>query len=123
MHLHTYMQCCIQMISFECTSLRAVTLNPDYGDAWAYWYKLETQHGTEDTRKQVIHRCCEVICPLHVYVYVYVCMFVCMYVRMSSYMHIIMNIYGRYTHAHTCTHTNTHTHTHTHTHTGESPPR
>mmetsp|Transcript_23097 Transcript_23097/g.56930 ORF Transcript_23097/g.56930 Transcript_23097/m.56930 type:complete len:966 (-) Transcript_23097:92-2989(-) len=38
---------------------RAVTLNPDFGDAWAYWYKLETQHGTDDTRKAVISRCCE----------------------------------------------------------------
>lgn len=39
---------------------RAVTLNPDFGDAWAYWYKLEQQHGTDDTRKQVVKRCCEV---------------------------------------------------------------
>jgi len=38
---------------------RAVTLNPDFGDAWAYWYKLETQHGTDETRKEVIKRCCD----------------------------------------------------------------
>jgi len=36
---------------------RAVTLNPDYGDGWAYWYKLEAQHGTDATRGEVIKRC------------------------------------------------------------------
>jgi hypothetical protein len=45
-----------------CVRFRAVTLNPDFGDAWAYWYKLEMQHGTDDTRKQVIQRCCDVSC-------------------------------------------------------------
>lgn len=38
---------------------RAVTLNPDLGDAWAYWYKLELQHGTEETRAEVLKRCGE----------------------------------------------------------------
>jgi len=38
---------------------RAVTLNPDLGDAWAYWYKLELQHGDDATRASVISRCGE----------------------------------------------------------------
>ncbi len=24
---------------------RACTLNPDFGDSWAHWYRLELQHG------------------------------------------------------------------------------
>lgn len=26
---------------------RAVAADPDYGDAWAWWWKFEKQHGTE----------------------------------------------------------------------------
>ena len=26
---------------------RAVTADPDYGDAWAWWYKFELNHGTQ----------------------------------------------------------------------------
>lgn len=51
---------------------RAVTLNPDFGDAWAYWYKLETQHGTDETRKEVIKRCCDAK-PRHGEVWQVVC--------------------------------------------------
>jgi len=28
-------------------SFRAVKLDPDFGDAWAYFYRFELQHGTE----------------------------------------------------------------------------
>jgi pre-mRNA-processing factor 6 len=36
---------------------RAVTLSSDLGDGWAYWYSLEMQHGTEQTRAVVMKRC------------------------------------------------------------------
>jgi len=36
---------------------RACTLNPDFGDAWAHWYRLEQQHGTDETRAEVMKRC------------------------------------------------------------------
>ena len=32
---------------------RACTLNPDLGDAWAHWYRLELQHGDDATRAEV----------------------------------------------------------------------
>jgi len=51
---------------------RAVTLNPDFGDAWAYWYKLEMQHGTDVTRGEVLKRCCEAK-PKHGEVWQVVC--------------------------------------------------
>jgi pre-mRNA-processing factor 6 len=38
---------------------RAVTINPDYGDAWAHYYKFEVQHGTEDQQKEVLKRAVE----------------------------------------------------------------
>ena len=39
---------------------RACTLNPDLGDAWAYLYKLELQHGDEASQKDVLRRCADV---------------------------------------------------------------
>lgn len=36
---------------------RAVTINSDYGDAWAYYYKLEIRHGTEQQQQEVIKKC------------------------------------------------------------------
>ncbi|THD21045.1 Pre-mRNA-processing factor, partial [Fasciola hepatica] len=36
---------------------RTVKLEPDLGDAWAYFYKFELQHGTEDQQKEVRQRC------------------------------------------------------------------
>ncbi|CAH8661448.1 unnamed protein product [Schistosoma haematobium] len=36
---------------------RTVKLEPDLGDAWAYFYKFELQHGTEDQQKEVYRRC------------------------------------------------------------------
>jgi pre-mRNA-processing factor 6 len=36
---------------------RAVTLNTDYGDNWAMYYKFELAHGDEDKRKAVEKRC------------------------------------------------------------------
>jgi len=39
---------------------RAVTLNPDLGDAWAYYYKFTLQHGnTPDAADEVVRRCKE----------------------------------------------------------------
>ncbi|KAA3678288.1 pre-mRNA-processing factor 6 [Paragonimus westermani] len=35
---------------------RTVKLEPDLGDAWAYFYKFEMQHGTEDQQKEVRQR-------------------------------------------------------------------
>ncbi|CAN1123789.1 Protein STABILIZED1 [Linum perenne] len=37
--------------------VRAVTVAPDIGDIWALYYKLELQHGTEETQKEVIKKC------------------------------------------------------------------
>ncbi|CAL1406605.1 unnamed protein product [Linum trigynum] len=36
---------------------RAVTVAPDIGDFWALFYKLELQHGSEETQKDVIKKC------------------------------------------------------------------
>lgn len=36
---------------------RAVTLAPDFGDFWAWYYKFELQHGSEENQKDVIKRC------------------------------------------------------------------
>lgn len=36
---------------------RTVKLEPDLGDAWAYYYKFEQSHGTEDQRKDIRTRC------------------------------------------------------------------
>eukprot|EP01012_Entosiphon_sulcatum_P018062 TRINITY_DN22807_c0_g1_i1.p1 TRINITY_DN22807_c0_g1~~TRINITY_DN22807_c0_g1_i1.p1 ORF type:complete len:943 (-),score=212.04 TRINITY_DN22807_c0_g1_i1:27-2855(-) len=38
---------------------RAVALDPDYGDAWAFFYRFELQHGTEETATAVLKRCVE----------------------------------------------------------------
>ncbi|KAM7536518.1 hypothetical protein Aperf_G00000083204 [Anoplocephala perfoliata] len=37
--------------------LRTVKLESDLGDAWAYFYKFELLHGTEDQQKEVLTRC------------------------------------------------------------------
>lgn len=38
---------------------RAVAADPDYGDAWAWWWKFEKQHGTEvrSRSRPVAHVC------------------------------------------------------------------
>ncbi|KAJ6828622.1 putative protein STABILIZED1 [Iris pallida] len=36
---------------------RAVTLAPDIGDFWAFYYKFEVQHGPEENQKDVLKRC------------------------------------------------------------------
>jgi pre-mRNA-processing factor 6 len=36
---------------------RTVKLEPDLGDAWAYYYKFEQCHGTEEQRNDVKQRC------------------------------------------------------------------
>lgn len=36
---------------------KAVTLAPDVGDFWAFLYKFELQHGTEENQKDVLKRC------------------------------------------------------------------
>eukprot|EP00002_Diphylleia_rotans_P016713 TRINITY_DN3249_c0_g1_i5.p1 TRINITY_DN3249_c0_g1~~TRINITY_DN3249_c0_g1_i5.p1 ORF type:complete len:600 (-),score=148.57 TRINITY_DN3249_c0_g1_i5:241-2040(-) len=38
---------------------RVVTINPDYGDAWANYFKFMVQFGTEDEQNEVIRRCKE----------------------------------------------------------------
>jgi pre-mRNA-processing factor 6 len=35
---------------------RAVTVNPDLGDAWAHFYKLELLHGTKDEQQGAFWR-------------------------------------------------------------------
>jgi hypothetical protein len=36
---------------------RAVTLDPDLGDAWIAYYKFEVDHGTEDQADAVVKQC------------------------------------------------------------------
>ena len=36
---------------------RAVKIDPDFGDAWAYTYRFELQHGTEEQQKAVLKSC------------------------------------------------------------------
>ncbi|XP_046863113.1 pre-mRNA-processing factor 6-like [Xenia sp. Carnegie-2017] len=43
---------------------RAVKLDPDLGDIWAYFYKFEQQHGTENQQENVLKRC-EIAEPHH----------------------------------------------------------
>ncbi|XXG85540.1 hypothetical protein AAC387_Pa11g0599 [Persea americana] len=35
----------------------AVTLSPDIGDFWAWYYKFELQHGSDEQQKDVLKRC------------------------------------------------------------------
>ncbi|MCJ8741804.1 hypothetical protein PDJAM_G00074940 [Pangasius djambal] len=37
--------------------LRTVKIEPDLGDAWAFFYKFELQHGTEEQQEEVKKRC------------------------------------------------------------------
>jgi pre-mRNA-processing factor 6 len=34
-----------------------VKLNSDWGDTWAWFYKFEVEHGTEEHQEDVIKRC------------------------------------------------------------------
>lgn len=36
---------------------KAVVLDPDYGDSWAWWYKFLLQHGTDEKREEVVGKC------------------------------------------------------------------
>ncbi|KAH8364181.1 hypothetical protein KR084_003469 [Drosophila pseudotakahashii] len=36
---------------------RTVKIDPDLGDAWAYFYKFEVLHGTESQQQEVLDRC------------------------------------------------------------------
>ncbi|KAJ3316028.1 hypothetical protein HDV04_000237 [Boothiomyces sp. JEL0838] len=36
---------------------RAVKINPDLGDSWAWWYKFECSHGTKEQQQEVIEKC------------------------------------------------------------------
>ena len=36
---------------------RTVKLDPDFGDAWAYFYKFELQHGTPEQAAEIKRRC------------------------------------------------------------------
>ncbi|KAK4991883.1 U4/U6 x U5 tri-snRNP complex subunit Prp1 [Elasticomyces elasticus] len=36
---------------------KAVLLDPDQGDSWAWWYKFLLQHGTEEKRAEVVAKC------------------------------------------------------------------
>lgn len=38
---------------------RAVTVEPDLGDTWAWFYKFELEHGNLDKQKKIIKRCQE----------------------------------------------------------------
>jgi len=35
----------------------ALAQDSDLGDIWAWWLKFERQHGSEETRQEVINRC------------------------------------------------------------------
>jgi pre-mRNA-processing factor 6 len=34
-----------------------IKIDPDFGDAWAYFYKFELSHGTEEQQADVLTRC------------------------------------------------------------------
>ena len=36
---------------------RAVKIDPDFGDAWGYFYKFELQFGTEEQQETVLKKC------------------------------------------------------------------
>ncbi|GAA5982806.1 hypothetical protein JCM11641_004630 [Rhodosporidiobolus odoratus] len=36
---------------------RATAAEGDYGDAWAWWWKFEKQHGTEEHRQSLLEKC------------------------------------------------------------------
>jgi pre-mRNA-processing factor 6 len=36
---------------------KAVILDPDYGDSWAWWYKFSVQHGTEEKQAEIVNKC------------------------------------------------------------------
>lgn len=36
---------------------KAIVLDPDFGDAWVWYYKFLEQHGTEEKKAEVIERC------------------------------------------------------------------
>ena len=36
---------------------RAIAANPDYGDAWAYFYKFELQYGSVEEQQSIFKRC------------------------------------------------------------------
>ena len=36
---------------------KAVQLNPDVGDFWAYYYKFEIQHGTQEQQEELLKAC------------------------------------------------------------------
>ncbi|KAJ3276828.1 hypothetical protein HDV01_002883 [Terramyces sp. JEL0728] len=36
---------------------RAIKINPDLGDSWAWWYKFECAHGTKEQQDKVIQMC------------------------------------------------------------------
>ncbi len=38
---------------------RSVTVNPDNGDSWAFYYKFELEQGEPDTQAAVLKRCVE----------------------------------------------------------------
>ncbi len=37
--------------------IRTVKLDPDYGDAWAYYYRFELRNGTEAQQESVVKHC------------------------------------------------------------------
>jgi pre-mRNA-processing factor 6 len=38
---------------------RTIKLEPDLGDAWAYFYKFELCHGNEETQKDIMQKCAQ----------------------------------------------------------------
>ena len=82
---------------------RAIKIDPDLGDTWAYFYKFEQQHGTEVGMEGgffKVNKLNSLSLSLS-----------CMHTHKHTHTHT------HSTHAHTHTHTHTHTHAHTHTHT------
>ena len=39
--------------------LKIIKLDPDLGDAWAYFYKFESSHGTAEQKQEVMKKCVE----------------------------------------------------------------
>ncbi|CAG2114081.1 unnamed protein product, partial [Medioppia subpectinata] len=39
---------------------RTLKIDPDFGDSWAYAYKFEVLHGSQEQQEDIKKRCCAV---------------------------------------------------------------
>jgi len=69
---------------------RGVTLDPDYGDAWAHFYKFEQMNGSKDNTDAILQRVKKAQ-PRHGQsACVYACVCMCVRVRLHVYTRVYM---------------------------------